>query len=73
MDISFTDIGGKTSTVSGTIKREGKETVISVNGKNCLIHRYQIPPYRDLAKPIPNKPELSSVSIVILPLKCIMP
>ena len=61
MDISFTDIGGKTSTVSGTIKREGKDTVISVNGDNCLIHRYQIPPYRDLAQPIPNKPELSSV------------
>lgn len=54
INVSFTDKDKKTSTVSGTIKRNGKEAVITINGEKCLIDNYQVPPYRDKTQPIPT-------------------
>ena len=54
INVSFTDKGEKTSTVSGTIKRNGKEAVITINGEKCLIDNHQVPPYRDKTQPIPT-------------------
>ena len=54
INVSFTDKGEKTSTVSGTIKRNGKEAVITINGEKCLIDNHQVPPYRDKTQPIPQ-------------------
>ena len=44
INVSFTDKDKKTSTVSGTIKRNGKEAVITINGEKCLIDNHQVPP-----------------------------
>ena len=54
INVSFTDKDKKTSTVSGTIKRNGKEAVITINGEKCLIDNHQVPPYRDKTQPIPQ-------------------
>lgn len=54
INVSFTDKDEKTSTVSGTIKRNGKEAVITINGEKCLIDNYQVPPYRDTTQSIPQ-------------------
>lgn len=55
INVSFTDKDEKTSTVSGTIKRNGKEAVITINGEKCLIDNHQVPPYRDKTQPIPQQ------------------
>ena len=54
INVSFKDKDEKTSTVSGTIKRNGKEAVITINGEKCLIDNHQVPPYRDKTQPIPT-------------------
>lgn len=54
INVSFTDKDEKTSTVSGTIKRNGKEAAITINGEKFLIDNHQVPPYRDKTQPIPT-------------------
>lgn len=54
IDVSYTDLEDKTTTVSGTLARNGQGAVITVNGEECLIHNHQVPPFLDQTKPIPE-------------------